>query len=260
MGVARSLHYDTLLVEIQGPLCTARIHRPHANNAINRRLIEDFGAVLEVCNDLEQNPPITTLVIEGLPDVFCSGGDLDALSAAPEAPAPEPLYDLWTRMATGPLLIVSVVRGRVNAGGLGFLGASDIVLADRTAAFSLSELLFGLFPALVFPFLIRRIGRQKAHYLTLMTRPIGAEEALTTGLIDAIDDDAGDLLRRHLLRLKRLQKTAIGRYKSYLAGIDSSLGDVRSLALSANREFFADAEVQSNIRRYVNESKFPWEP
>nr|WP_269820011.1 enoyl-CoA hydratase-related protein [Bacillus velezensis] len=42
--------------------------------------------------------------------------------------------------------------GVANAGGIGFVAASDIVIADDTAVFSLSELLFGLFPAMVLPF------------------------------------------------------------------------------------------------------------
>ncbi|HEU0123305.1 MAG TPA: enoyl-CoA hydratase/isomerase [Bryobacteraceae bacterium] len=252
--------FETLQVQWQDTLCTARIHRPAANNAINARLIEELAAVLSACSDPARTPPVSILVLEGSPEVFCSGGDLEAISASSEAPPPEPLFDLWARMAASPLLTISVVRGRVNAGGLGFLCASDIVLADRTAVFSLSELLFGIFPALVLPFLIRRTGRQKAHYLTLMTRPITAEEALSAGLIDALEDDVGVLLRKHLLRLRRLQRSAIGRYKAYLSSLDNSLELARPLALAANREFFSDPSVQNNIRRYVTESKFPWEP
>ncbi len=65
---------------------------------------------------------------------------------------PERLYDLWLRLATGPFITISHVRGRVNAGGIGFVATSDIVLAERSAQFSLSELLFGVFPARYFPF------------------------------------------------------------------------------------------------------------
>jgi len=62
---------------------------------------------------------------------------------------------LWLRLATVRTVTISHVRGKANAGGIGFVAASDIVLADETAQFSLSELLFGLYPACVLPFLIR---------------------------------------------------------------------------------------------------------
>jgi polyketide biosynthesis enoyl-CoA hydratase PksH len=154
---------------------------------------------------------------------------------------------------------VAHVRGKVNAGGMGFVAASDIVLADRSAQFSLSELLFGLFPACVLPFLIRRIGVQKAHYLTLMTKPIAVQEAQAWGLVDAHDADSASLLRTHLLRLRRLSKPAIARYKRYMHDLDRVLQHAKPLALAANREVFSDPENLKGIWRFVEQGKFPWE-
>lgn len=85
---------------------------------------------------------------------------------------PDLLYDLWLKMMNGPFITISHVRGTTNAGGFGFVAASDIVIADETAIFNLSELLFGLFPAMVLPFLTGKIGDQRAHYLTLKTNSI----------------------------------------------------------------------------------------
>ncbi len=252
------MSYQTLIVSIDKNICRVRLHRPAAQNGINARMIAELGEVLSGCE--EAGSAVTIVVLEGAPEVFCSGGDFDALAASTEVADPEPLYRLWQRLAAGPFVTVSLVRGRVNAGGVGFVAASDIVLADRSAAFSLSELLFGIFPACVMPFLVRRTGLQKAHYLTLMTRPFSAEEALSIGLLDALDDDAESLLRRHLLRLQKLGRPAIGRYKAYLGGFASQLEALKPSALAANRALFGDAEVQHNIRRYAGEGKFPWEP
>src|SRR5439155_22787849 len=95
-----------------------------------------------------------------------------------------PLYDLLLQLETGSYITLSHVQGKANAGGIDIVAACDIVLADHAAQFSLSELLFGLFPACVLPFLIRRVGFQKAHYMTLMTQPISAQRAHTWGLVD----------------------------------------------------------------------------
>src|SRR6185503_19576776 len=122
------------------------------------------------------------------------------------------MYDLWLRMATGPYVTIAHVRGTANAGGVGFVAASDIVLADETAQFSLSEMLFGLMPACVMPFLIRRIGFQRAHYMTLMTQPISVNQAYGWNLVDAHEKLSDALLKRHLMRLKCLSKNSIVRY------------------------------------------------
>jgi polyketide biosynthesis enoyl-CoA hydratase PksH len=204
------------------------------------------------------------LVLEGSPEVFCFGADFSEVGAAADGPpaqssTAEPLYELWQQLATGPWITIAHVRGKANAGGVGFAAACDLVLADRTAVFSLSELLFGLFPACVLPFLIRRIGRQRAHYMTISTQPVSADQALNWGLIDACEADSESLLRRHLLRMRRLSRSGLQRYRRYLNELDDSLAQAKPLALAANREIFSDRENLDKIARYAKTGQFPWE-
>jgi polyketide biosynthesis enoyl-CoA hydratase PksH len=254
-----NLSYQTIRVRFQEPICFLQFHRPEANNTINDRLIEECSQVLALCEE-----SITIVVIEGLPEVFCWGADFQDLrekvsTRQPIEQGPEPLYDLWLKLATGPYITISHVRGKANAGGIGFVAASDIVLSDQTAQFSLSELLFGLFPACVLPFLIRRIGFQKANYFTLMTKPISAPEAQSWGLVDACDAQSESLLRLHLLRLRRLSKTGISRYKDYMSGLYDSIIRSKSLAIEANKKVFSDPHNLERISRYIESGKFPWE-
>jgi polyketide biosynthesis enoyl-CoA hydratase PksH len=251
--------YQTIQVQFQDSICFLQIDRPEANNTICGQLVAECHGVLSAC---EQSA--TVVVLSGSPEVFCFGADFKAIAGPSiHVPTPDdgpgPLYDLWLRLATGPFVTISHVRGKANAGGVGFVAASDIVLADDTAQFSLSELLFGLFPACVLPFLIRRIGFQKAHYFTLMTQPVSAKQACEWGLVDACDPVSDALLRRHLQRLRRLSKTAIRRYKSYLRPMSVPLQDLKAAAVAANLEVFSDADNVSAITRYVQQGVFPWE-
>jgi polyketide biosynthesis enoyl-CoA hydratase PksH len=257
--------YQTIRVRLQQPICVVQFARPTVGNTINAQLIEECHEVLTSC---ETGPageaPITVIVLEGSPEVFCLGADFQGMHADLSAGTsvdhrPDRLYDLWLKLATGPFVTVAHVRGKVNAGGLGFVAASDIVLADQSAQFSLSEMLFGLFPACVLPFLIRRIGVQRAHYLTLMTKPMTVQEAYHWGLVDAHDADSASLLHRHLLRLRRLSKTSIARYKRYMHDLVDSLRRTRPLALEANQEVFSDPDNIKGIVRFVEQGKFPWE-
>jgi polyketide biosynthesis enoyl-CoA hydratase PksH len=252
------MDYETLDVRFADSLCRIRLDRPAAANALNARMLAELADAVARCEAGDGGSPVTMVVIEGAGDVFCAGGDFEA-TASGEALDPAPLYDLWARLASGPFVSIALVRGRANAGGVGLAAACDLVLAERTATFALSELLFGLFPACVMPFLIRRTGVQKAHTLALMTRPIPADEALACGLADAVGDDAEALLRAHLPRLGKLTAPAIGRYKSYMADISDLIARARPMALAANRTLFDDPDIQRNIRRYVTEMKLPWE-
>jgi polyketide biosynthesis enoyl-CoA hydratase PksH len=251
--------YETIKVDFQEPVCFVQIDRPEANNTISGRLIAECHDVLSKYED-----SATVVVLSGSPEVFCTGADFKAIASTAthlqeRDSEPGPLYDLWLRLATGPYVTISHVRGKANAGGIGFVAASDIVLADESAQFSLSELLFGLYPACVLPFLIRRTGFQRAHYLTLTTQPISARQACDWALVDAVDAASEGLLRRHLVRLRRLSKTAVRRYKSYMSGLGTPLRDLKPAAVAGNVELFTDVENLQAITRYVERGLFPWD-
>lgn len=234
---------------------TVTLSRPETGNVLNTRLVAELSDAVAGC-EAADGPKV--LVLRGAPQVFCAGGDFQAAAAGDDLD-PASLYDLWARLAHGPFVSVAVVSGRVTAGGVGLAAACDLVLADESASFTLSELLFGLYPACVLPFLTRRIGAQRGHYMTLSTQAIGGAQALAWGLADAVESPLDGLLRKHLLRLRHLDKAAIGRYKQYRAELDGVIDGARPLALDANRRMFADPATRAGITRYVAEGKFPWE-
>lgn len=249
--------YETLRVAIQGPVCTIQLYRPEKNNTINARLIAEMHQALDEAASEQR----TIIVIEGLPEYFCFGADFTAVGRQDEAVEqdPERLYALWTKLSAGPFITVANVRGKVNAGGMGFVAASDIAIADASARFSLSELLFGLIPASLMPFLVRRIGFQKAHYLSIMTQPITAAQALGFGLVDAYEAQSDGLLRKHLLPLRRLSRRTIVQYKAFMAEVGRLTSDAKSIALATNRQVFSDPDNIAAIERYVKSGVFPWE-
>jgi polyketide biosynthesis enoyl-CoA hydratase PksH len=254
------MEYQTIRLRFDEEIAFLQIHRPDANNAINSQLIAEMSAALRACEGRAK-----VVVLEGQPEVFCSGADFKDIQTrvdggnAADSQDPGPLYDLWHQLASGPYITVAHVRGRANAGGIGFVSACDMVLSENKAMYSLSELLFGLMPACVLPFLIRRIGFPKANFMTLMTTPISAAQALDWGLVDAMEENSENLLRKTLLRLRRLSVDGIARYKRYASSLDDGLLAAKPKALAANLEVFSDPNNLQKIARYVNTGKFPWE-
>lgn len=244
-------------LRLQPPIATLRLDREAAGNAIDQALVDECTRALDACGDA-----ISVLVIEGGTEVFCAGADLQDHADHGDALAVDPatLYALWRRLAEGPFISIAHVRGRASAGGVGFAAACDIVLADASAAFSLPELLFGLHPACVLPFLVRRVGFQRAHFLTLGTRPIGVGEAAAWGLVDAWEADSAALLRRHLQRMRRLPRDGIARYKAYARGLHPALDAQQERAVQANRALFGDAGIRASLGRFARSGLFPWEP
>lgn len=249
--------FEAIRVRGAGPVCRVQFHRPESNNTINDAMIRECHEVLRGC----ERDGTGVVVFEGLPEVFCFGADFTAYSEGERQGAydPSPLFDLWLRMASGPYITVSHVRGKANAGGVGFVAASDVVIADPTATFSLSELLFGLYPAMVLPFLVRRIGYQRANYMTLMTKAINAPQAADWGLADAVAERSGALVSQHLSRLSKLPTDGIARYKRFMNAQIEPVERHRAGAVAANREIFADDRNLDRIARFVEHGIYPWE-
>src|SRR5438105_15623460 len=135
MGIIMNT-YKTIKVREQRGALILQIYRPEANNSINASLVEEIMTVLI---QLETNAEINVVVLEGLPDHFCTGMDFKAVgnagSDALMGGDPNGYYEMLKHFSMCSKIIVSRFEGKVNAGGIGLVAASDIVIADENATF-----------------------------------------------------------------------------------------------------------------------------
>ena len=252
------MEYQAIQVTQRGSVAMIRFQNGE-KNCINERLILDMNRALDECVESS-----SVIVLEGNRQYFCYGADFaqisDRVDSGVETEAnPAPLFDLWKRLAEAPCAVISHVQGAVNAGGMGFIGASDIVVAAEEAAFSLSELLFGLMPAMVLPFLIRRIGYAKTNYLTLTTRPVSCEQAERWGIVDIRSGSSETALRQLMARLSKTPRDGIERYKAYINRLCPIDDAMRAKAVAANLEVFGDERNLQRIADFTLHGKYPWE-
>lgn len=90
-----------------------------------------------------------------------------------------------------------------------------------------------------------------------MTQLVSVQQAHVWGLVDAYDAQSEMVLRKHLLRLRRLSKHGILRYKRFMDELND-LRQCKPLALASNQEVFSDAQNLKGIFRYVETGQFPW--
>ncbi|CAN5595196.1 enoyl-CoA hydratase/isomerase [soil metagenome] len=257
MSGYKAMAYQTLRVREQPGIRFVQLYRPEAQNALNTRLIHELT---EILGGLEDNPSVNVVVLEGLPDVFCSGMDFQEyvnLEGDGELRMAD-TFTLFRKLAESSKIIVAKVQGKVNAGGIGLVAASDLVVAESTAFFALPELLFGLLPAMVLPFLIRRVGHQRAKLLALSTQPIGAAEAHRWGLVDVYGAELDQLLLPYLQRWRRLSPLSIRKLKTYMNQLQPIDNATQTLAVKTIAAAMGEAEVKAGIRRYVEDGSAPW--
>jgi polyketide biosynthesis enoyl-CoA hydratase PksH len=147
----------------------------------------------------------------------------------------------------------------VVGGGVGLASASDFVFATERSQFSLPEALWGLMPCCVLPFLIRRVGFQKACTMALSTQPVSAREAEQFHLVDKVTDDPHHLVRKLLFRASKLSDSIIGDLKQYLNEIAPSAPEVEDTASRAFARLLTSGAVQQRLASFATHQRFPWE-
>jgi polyketide biosynthesis enoyl-CoA hydratase PksH len=239
---------------------TLTIARPERQNSISAALIREIGAALD---EAEQSSSCRIVVLRGEPGCFCTGLDFRETIEHAEMPASDTVeidkfMELLRRFSLSPKIIVSIVDGRVIAGGVGLVAASDLVLATNNSEFSLSEALWGLLPCCVVPYLIRRIGFQKCYSMTMTTLPISAEEAYRFSLVDELTDNPDDSLRKLLLRLNLLEEETILELKQYFRKMWIVTSEMEQTAVREITRLSSKPQVKRNITDFIALGRFPW--
>jgi len=242
-------------------LLIAELARPAAGNTLNAALVTALDAALDT---LDADEGLRVLAIQGREGVFCDGMDFaEAMSTEVSAPAELeqrilPFWRLLMRIGQARKTVIAAIDGRASAGGLGLAAACDLVFATPGSGFGLTELLFGLVPATIAPWLVRRMGWQAAWRLTLTAQRIEAEEARAIGLVDEVVPVLDDAVRRVLIKVDRMEPGAVAAAKAYfqgLAPIDTAM-ERRALDLICAR--VGDPAVMAGIRRFAAGGGLPW--
>lgn len=224
-------------------------------NKLSPEMVDHLLAALEAC---EADPTARALLIEGSGGHFSSGMDLAAAATerAVKGSGGERFMQLLRRMTDSSVVVVSVVDGKASGGGVGLAAASDYVFATPRSQFSLPEILWGLVPCLIAPFLIRRIGFQACQRMTLSTLPIGADAALACGLVDAVGDQA---LAQLLQRLRMVAPEGIGRAKRYFSKLALINDAMLDLAQHELEQILAAPDVSARLQEFALSRRYPWE-
>jgi 2-(1,2-epoxy-1,2-dihydrophenyl)acetyl-CoA isomerase len=181
-----------------GPIAIVELNRPMAANAIDLELATTF---LEVVRDVVADASVGAVVLRSHGRLFCGGGDIRAFSAADDLPGhlrdvATPLHAAIELLVDADCPIVAAVHAPVAGAGLGIAMCADLVVAGRTATFSMGYIGIGLsLDAGTSWLLPRLVGLRRALELTLTNRRLDAQEALAIGLVTEVVDD-GDVHRR----------------------------------------------------------------
>ncbi|MCP4213603.1 MAG: enoyl-CoA hydratase/isomerase family protein [bacterium] len=180
-------NYETIKYEITDGIITVWLNRPQVHNAFNDTMLAELVDILET---IDTNDDIRVVIVTGEGKSFSAGADLNWMKKMVDYTYEENhkdslmiskvFYTIYT--LTKP--VISAINGAAIGGGMGFVGASDIVIASEKAKFSLSEVKIGVVPACISPYLIKRAGEGVLKELFISGMRFDADKALDIRLIN----------------------------------------------------------------------------
>jgi polyketide biosynthesis enoyl-CoA hydratase PksH len=250
---------DTIEVSRRGPVYAVKLNRPEHHNGITQLMLRELD---DAITEAEADASCRLFELQGNAGVFCAGMDLAASLGVDD----ETMCDMaqgyasvLTRLAGTRLIVMARIEGRVLAGGVGLAAASDLVLATHTAQFCLTELIWGILPACVLPWLMRRTGFQPAYAMTLTAETLSAEQAKQIGLVDFVDDDLERVVRRLSARLLRVESTTVARLKHYCRTLWIVDAGTERRAVAESARAMVDPKVRRGIAEFIAHQRYPWE-
>ena len=156
------------------------LDRPDSRNALSAALVNELDTHLQAA---AADPAVRCVVITGAGSAFCAGADLKSPPGqVVNGRQGVTLADVLARIQDHPKPVIAAVNGAAFAGGLGLVGASDIVIAVDDAPFSFSEVKIGVIPAVISVVCLPKLGPTHGMKLLLTGERFDGRRAVAVGL------------------------------------------------------------------------------
>ena len=238
-----------------GPIATLLLNRPDARNSLS---LESLAALHARIGELEKRSDMNVLVVTGAGKAFCAGMDLKAVASDEGLAAGLPLKllsalaEFTLRLRKLPMVTVAKVNGAAIGGGCGLACVCDIAVAHADSKMGFPEVDLGVCPAVVAPWLVRKIGAGRARQILLSGGLMSGQRAFEVGIVNHVVPGAADLdqaVDDIAARLATGGPGALRATKGLLNELDGSLDEavvLKGARLSA--DVIATSEAQAMLR------------
>jgi methylglutaconyl-CoA hydratase len=193
-------------LSLDGPVAHVVLDRPGARNAFDGPMVRELADAIGAASARDD---VRVLVFAGRGSVFCAGADVEWMRKAASftreenLAAARGLFELFDAIDRSPKAVVASVQGRPRRRSR-LAAVADIVVAEEGAWFGFTEVRLGLVPAVISPYVVRKIKTSAARELFLTGELFTAKQAQSIGLVHqvvkldeldaAVDDRVRELL------------------------------------------------------------------
>lgn len=176
---------DLTTLSTSGPVATLTLNRADSRNALSLALL---AALHEQIDALADNHAVTVLVLTGAGKSFCAGMDLKEVLSGPAVPLQllSSFAEFTIKLRALPAVTVAKVNGAAIGGGCGLACVCDIAITHADSKMGFPEVDLGICPAVVAPWLVRRIGHGRARQVLLTGGLVSGQQAFDLGIVNHV--------------------------------------------------------------------------
>ena len=272
----------TSLIQLEIDGCIARVSlaRSEKYNALNVQMITELIEVFQWTSENsvgntgklvseDGTPYFRVLTLTGQGKHFCAGADInmmrDAGANTPEENRrdSERLDALFNGLWSHPCFTIGIIQGVALGGGAGLIACLDHVICDPKAKIALSEGKLGILPAVIGPYVYRRMGSANFRRHAMLAGRMDTSEALRIGMIDAVSEDCEGDCSKIIAEVLSTGPSAVSAAKELTLGFDRWSENDESLrlwTLDFTSRMRGSQEGQEGLSSFLEKRSANWKP
>lgn len=266
---------------INGNIARINLDRSDVYNALNTELISELISIIKWTSDRsvsrnssledsEGEKYLRVIIFTGEGKHFCAGADINmmrdagARSVEENRVDSERLDNLFHGLWAHPCFTIGCIQGVALGGGAGLVSCFDYVIAEPGTRIALSEAKLGILPAVIGPYVYRKIGSSNFRRLSMMASKIDSSEAMRIGLIDFVVesssyfDERSKIIAQEVLTTGPMAVTEAKNLTLVFDRWDGSDEDLRNWTLDKTSQMRGSEEGQEGLSSFLERRKPNW--
>ena len=244
---------------------TITLNRPEKHNAFNEQMI---AQLTDAFIKAHKDKTARVVILSASGDTFCAGADLkwmkkmvnfdyetnhkDALQSA------HMLHHLYTLNKP----TIARVDGGAFGSGIGLIACCDVAVGSKLSKFCLSEVLLGLTPATIGPYVIKAIGARNAKRYMQSAEVFSAKKARRIGLLSETvsEEDLDSTVAKFVEKFRTASPQGLAMTKQLIdmcdsQSIDETLMQKTAATIATIR---VSEEGQEGLNAFFSKRKANW--
>jgi methylglutaconyl-CoA hydratase len=275
---------ETALCElrVEGVVGHLTLRREQVFNALDPQLIDEVCELLDWSSersaaergeleDLAGERFLRVIVFRAAGKHFCAGADIGWMQQSGSQSTEENREDakrldrLFNTLWSHPCFTIGAVQGVALGGGAGLVACLDHVIGEPRTRIALSEGKLGILPAVIGPYVYRKIGSAQTRRLAMLAKRIDVEEAIRLGLVEqqvGSPEFFDEVIEGIIAEVMSTGPAAVAEVKQLVLTFDRWTGtdeELRDWTLDKTSQMRGNEEGQEGLSSFIERRAPAWQ-